>query len=48
MLTRQPGTNGTLPASTHRHWPSSERLVQCVRAVAAGESSRRPSLTRAG
>jgi hypothetical protein len=37
LPTRQPSTNGTLQASTHRHRLSPERLVQCARAVIAGE-----------
>jgi hypothetical protein len=37
LLTRQPGNNGTPPASTRRHRLSPERLVQCARAVVAGE-----------
>jgi hypothetical protein len=37
LPTRQPSTNGTPPASTHRHRLSPQRLVQCARAVIAGE-----------
>jgi hypothetical protein len=37
LADRQPGTNGTLQASTHRHRLSPQRLVQCARAVIAGE-----------
>jgi hypothetical protein len=47
LPTRQPSTNGTLQASTHRHRLSPERLIQCSRS-ARRVKSRRPSLTRAG
>ncbi len=46
LADRQPGNNGTLSASTHRHRLSPERLVQCVRAVVAGEVPVAPSVTR--